>query len=324
MTRWSESDLIGHIEDQELKADPDWKDPFPWVTVNLPAIAEHDEPPYRKAGEALWPSRYSVEDLKGIRQNVTEHWWNAQYMGSPTPDDGLIFRKEGYREWFQGNGCYRLKQKDDTYREVSEDSCIRFITVDLAVSEKQNADYTVMSVWASTPTRDLILIDCVRSHMTAPDKIPTMQRLKDQYNVSYIAIERFGYQLETIQNARFAGLPIHESAMKGDKVAKTWEASAKWESGQIFFPGNASYTEELLTELYSFPHGKHDDFTDSMSIAAAELSRMGNPMEALGVVTCHKCGKRFVRNARVGIDRPCISCGAKPETPAIMESHVST
>lgn len=319
-TRWSDEDLSGRIMEQESSLDPDIRDPYPWVHLNLPAIAEYDEPPYRQRGEALWPERFDIDALQGIKNNISPYWWASLYQGSPTPDDGMIYRKAGERYWYQGENCYRLKQSDGTYREVSMDACFRFITVDLAVSEKQTSDYTVMSTWAGTPTKDLILLDCVRSHMTAPEKIPTMQRLKDRWQASYLAIEKFGYQLETVQNARFAGLPVHEIAPKGDKVAKSWEAAAKWESGQVYMPSNTAFVEELLMELYAFPNGKHDDFADTLSMAALEMSRAGDPMEAMGVVICHRCKHRFIRNAKIGMMRPCPKCGIGPEAPAL--THV--
>lgn len=318
-TRWSDIDLSGRIMEQEESIDPELRDPFPWVHLNLPAIAEWDEPPYRKKGEALWPERFDEQALQSIKNNISPYWWASLYQGSPTPDDGMVYRKQGERLWYQGDGCYRLKQADNSYRDILTDKCWNFITVDLAVSEKQSADFTVMSVWAATPTKDLILLDCVRSHMTAPEKIPTMQKLKDRYQASYLAIEKFGYQLETVQNARFAGLPVHEVAPKGDKVAKSWEAAAKWESGQIYMPGNAGFKDELLMELYAFPNGKHDDFADTLAIAAIELSRSGDPMEAMGVVICHRCQNKFVRNQRTGYNRPCTRCGAPPATPQLTE-----
>ena len=45
--------------------------------------------------------------------------------------------------------------------------CVHFQTVDVAASEKDTADYTVISTWAATPDRDLLLIDCQRQRFEA-------------------------------------------------------------------------------------------------------------------------------------------------------------
>ena len=60
--------------------------------MNLPAIAGDDDPIGRAPGEALWPERFSVEDLQRTRADVGPYVWNALYQGRPTDDEGGIFR----------------------------------------------------------------------------------------------------------------------------------------------------------------------------------------------------------------------------------------
>ena len=52
MTRWSEDDLAGR-----LLADRDGE---AWEVLNLPALAEDDDPIGRVPGEALWPERFPL------------------------------------------------------------------------------------------------------------------------------------------------------------------------------------------------------------------------------------------------------------------------
>ena len=55
-TRWSEKDPLGFLMAQDG-----------WTVLHLPALAESGDSLGRKIGEALWPSRYSVEVLEKIR-----------------------------------------------------------------------------------------------------------------------------------------------------------------------------------------------------------------------------------------------------------------
>ena len=43
--------------------------------------------------------------------------------------------------------------------------------------------------------------------------------------------------------------------------------SAKFESGQVFFPRSAPWLEDLEAELFAFPGSRHDDQVDSISQA---------------------------------------------------------
>ena len=43
--------------------------------------------------------------------------------------------------------------------------------------------------------------------------------------------------------------------------------SAKFESGQVFFPKEAPWLADLEAELFAFPSGRHDDQVDSISQA---------------------------------------------------------
>jgi hypothetical protein len=68
-----------------------------WVVVNLPALAEDNDPLGRKVGEALWPERYDCQTLLGIKERVGSRIWNALYQGNPLGPEAQKFR----REWFQ-------------------------------------------------------------------------------------------------------------------------------------------------------------------------------------------------------------------------------
>jgi phage terminase large subunit-like protein len=45
--------------------------------------------------------------------------------------------------------------------------------------------------------------------------------------------------------------------------------SAKFESGQVSFPNEASWLADLETELFAFPNAPHDDQVDGISQALA-------------------------------------------------------
>jgi phage terminase large subunit-like protein len=45
------------------------------------------------------------------------------------------------------------------------------------------------------------------------------------------------------------------------------------EAGQVFFPAEARWLEDLENELLAFPHGRNDDQVDTLAYAALEVTR---------------------------------------------------
>ena len=52
---------------------------------------------------------------------------------------------------------------------------------------------------------------------------------------------------------------------EGSKVDRMAAQSATIEAGHVYLPKSAAWLGEFLTELLSFPNGRHDDQVDSVS-----------------------------------------------------------
>jgi len=81
-TRWHEEDLAGHL----LRTEPD-----DWEVVLFEAIrtdAKHEYDP-REKGEALWPSKHSLDELLKIKEN-NPIVFEGLYQQNPTPKEGLL------------------------------------------------------------------------------------------------------------------------------------------------------------------------------------------------------------------------------------------
>ncbi len=76
-TRWAQDDLIGRC----LTEMPEEN----WELINLPALAEQNDPLGREEGEALWPERYPREVLLRTKAALGNYWWQAMYQQNPLP-----------------------------------------------------------------------------------------------------------------------------------------------------------------------------------------------------------------------------------------------
>jgi predicted phage terminase large subunit-like protein len=162
---------------------------------------------------------------------------------------------------------------------------IIFVTVDLAASIKTYADYTAIGVW-QWANNCLILRHLVRDRLEAPDQLLALNEVQTLWRPAFIAIERTGYQLAAIQNARHDGLTVTELTPDKDKFSRAVSFAAKAVSHQVYFPLHAPWKEQLLAELCAFPNAANDDQVDICSYAADEtidLSRSARLIPIVGV-----------------------------------------
>lgn len=270
-TRWHEDDLAGRVLANARCGGE------PWEVLELPALAVEDDILGRPRGEALWPNRYSVAALERTKATLGSYWFAALYQQRPAPAEGNRFKRYWFRYWSaEGQGSlYRLRGVPD--RIVRARDCRRFGTVDLAVSTRTSADYTVLAAWAVTPDGDLLLIDLIRERFEEPDLIRQAVALRARHDLDYLAVEANGVQLGIVQTMRRSP---HKLAVRGivndrDKLSRASTAIIRCEAGQIFFPERAPWLDTYESELLGFPSGAHDDQVDATSLAAHDVAWFG-------------------------------------------------
>jgi predicted phage terminase large subunit-like protein len=257
-TRWHEDDLIGRILAHEGEA---------WKVLRFPALAEEADPLGRAPGEALWPERYDVAALDRTRRGVGERAWEGLYQQRPFGDGTSFFK----RAWFEARyetiapGQYRLPDG----LTIARDSLGRYATVDLAVSTKTSADWTVVAVFGRLPDGRRLLLDVERARREGPDQVPALERIVAKWGVGTVWIERTAFQLAIVQAASRAGIPVRELTPDKDKVARALPLTVELEAGRLLLPRSAPWLEGLLAELFSFPAGTHDDQVDALAYGVA-------------------------------------------------------
>ena len=179
-------------------------------------------------------------------------------------------------EWIQH---YRTRLTDEDRFYVLGDevvplsSCSTFHTVDLAWSQAEDADYTVISSWAATKKRHLLLLDVVRGHFEGPDIVPKLRLAYDKWG-GPLVVERATRQMSIIQEAVRTGLPVREVRAEKDKVARSWPAQARMEQMTVWFPPRSTpWYPAIEEELLAFPASRHDDFVDTLSYAALQIAK---------------------------------------------------
>lgn len=293
MTRWHEDDLAGRI-----LADARQDGGEDWTIVNLPALAEADDPLGREVGEALWPERFDEAALQTIQRTLGSYLWSALYQQRPVPAEGALFKAAWLRYWTYDEAGMVVRKYLDRGVRCNPANFRYFITVDLATSVKTTADFTVIAVWGDDRKGNLILMDLVRERMEGPDIVPRIRQLVERWDVGYVGIESTGFQLSTVQAARRAGLVVREIKRKTDKITRAIPATVRMEAEQVWLPEKAPWLADVTSELLHFPAGQNDDVVDALSDAADDMTKLYSKLGGNRSVPTSIDGQATPRTAR--------------------------
>jgi predicted phage terminase large subunit-like protein len=250
-----------------------------WEHVCLPEEFEPDrksitkigwEDPRTQEGDLLWPERFPKQVLDDLKKILGSLDYAAQFQQRPAPAEGNQFKQRWFRYFTIEDAHYQLETSEGIKR-VLKSACYSFMTIDLAISLKETADYTVICVWAVTPDKDLLLIGRLRERLDNPEQQQQTALLYQQHHPRFIKVESVAYQLAMIQQLRKKGLPVREYHPVRDKVSRASTAAVYYEGGKVFHPKQAIWLQEWEDELLMFPMAAHDDQVDNASMACDEL-----------------------------------------------------
>jgi predicted phage terminase large subunit-like protein len=261
MTRWHEADLGGRM----LQAAEDGGDPV--TELRFPALALEGDPLGREPGEALWPDRYSAEYLAHTKEVLGAYWWAAMYQGTPTPDEGGIFDRRHFRYFDLTEDGAVLRYPDGDTKLYGFDWLRKLTYVDLAISEKETADYTVATeIWV-TPEADMLVRAVSRDRIPGPDQADFLET----HQVGVLKVEEIGYQAALIKQLARRGVAVEPVYPDKDKVTRASAAGALYKGGKVYHLAGAEWLADFEHELLAFPAGEHDDQVDTIAYAARDL-----------------------------------------------------
>jgi len=275
-TRWHQDDLAGRLESQVLEEHrPGWK------IIKLPAVAEDGDELGRQPGEALWPERYPAEHFTELKRKgnydlsrLGSYWYEALYQQNPVPREGGKFARSWFRFFgINDNGDFVLETETGS-KIVASASTWCLITVDLAVSLKNDADYFVAASWLVCDSGELLLTDIVRTRIPSPEQVRLLVNLQKEHEAQVVAVESVQYQLALVQQLAALGVPVFAVKVHGDKLARAQLAMARFSTGSIYIRQGAPWVPEYIDELAAFPMGRYDDQVDVTSMACDHIARM--------------------------------------------------
>jgi predicted phage terminase large subunit-like protein len=259
MQRLHQDDLVGHVLGQGN-----------WEVLSFSAVAEDDENyridhPWgtsgfrRKKGDALQSERESKTTLLEIRRVIGDYNFSSQYQQAPIPVGGAIIK----RNWIK---FYAPSEIPGRFFCVLQ-------SWDTANKSGELNDFSVCTTWGATLGR-YYLLDVFRRRLDYPDLKQAIRREADRHRPSIVLIEDKASGTQLIQDLRAEGVfrvKPYEPPPGSDKVLRLYAQSAEFESGTVLLPRQASWLDDYVHEITTFPGTKFDDQVDSTTQAIDHL-----------------------------------------------------
>ncbi len=236
-TRYHMADLYGELIEHKV-----------FDTLIRPAVDSK--------GELYFPQRLAHERLNELKKAQGSYIFSCQYMLSPIDDSDATFKRDNIRYFHLANIEHNIVRK--------------YILVDLAISERETADYTVVLCVGETADKKLYVLEYNRGHYLPNATINAIFNMYDKHKekIKVVGIEAVAFQKAMLylvkdeMRRRGVYMPLRELKADKDKVRRIRSLQPLFECGDIYL--NQGMVD-LERELLEFPFSKHDDIVDALA-----------------------------------------------------------
>lgn len=218
-------------------------------------------------GVVLWPGKYpdmgEIESEK--RRAGNEFAWQREYMLQIVPAEDQAI----HPEWIQ---FYDKLPEKIRFQSGYSSNIEIWIGVDLAISQRDTADYTAMVIGWLYETEDeylIYILETINRKITFPETVELCKALNHSYQKDGLhptfVIEDVAYQKALPQQLKNEGIRKVHSVRPGnqDKRTRITLTGHMIKNAKVLFPRTGC--EELISQLVHFGVEKHDDLADAFS-----------------------------------------------------------
>lgn len=212
-------------------------------------------------GNSVWQEMFPKEEIEAEREAFRRigklDIWEREKMCIAISPETQLFRKEYFK-------YYKPEELDIKNMNI-------FTTVDLAISEKETADYTVVCTIGVNEEGHWFILDI---NYARQDPSKTMDAIFDaviRYRPIYVGMEKVAYQaalqhfIEKEMPKRNVWFTVKDLEAKEKKEMRIQAIQPRFKAGTIWFPMGVSFLGELEGELLAFPKSLHDDLIDALA-----------------------------------------------------------
>lgn len=220
--------------------------------------------------EILWPDRWSKEKLKEVKQEYIQMGlsdkYSQEYLNIPIDEATAFFKRSDF-----------IAETPDDKKKLLN----YYITGDLAISDRDRADYTVFKVGGMDEAGILHIKNVIRARMDGEEIVNTMIGLQKVYNP-------LAFGLEDMQVSKAIGPYLNRAMVESnvyinlikmsphrtDKLSRAQSIRARMRAGGVRFDKGADWYQDLEDECINFPRGRHDDQVDTLAYLGLLLDKI--------------------------------------------------
>lgn len=218
----------------------------------------------------LWPEKKSEQEFRDLMEEARNKGnldgYSQEYLNYPLDESVSFFRRQDFL----------------AIRPEDEDFALNiYITADLAISEKERADFSVFIVGGVDEQRRIHIIDIIRARMDGREIVETILTLERTYKPEAIGIEKMQvsqaigpFLREEMHRQNTYPSLIELSHGGKDKQTRGRSIQARMRAKAVKFDKEADWYPSFEDECLSFPRGKNDDQVDAFAYLGMMLDKM--------------------------------------------------
>ena len=221
--------------------------------------------------QMLWPQQWSETRLRDKRQEYIDagnpEGYSQEYLNDPLSHSETYFKKNDFKP----------------YEEVMDKlPTTNYASVDLAISDKDRAAYTVILVGGMDQYRRLLIKHVVRFRSNdANEIIGTMFEVQRIYGIETWIVEEgqikntlMGPLIEKMQHSGvYLNIPRGFNPQT-DKRSRARAIQARLRAGGVYFPKEREWYGAFEEELLHFPKGRYKDQVDAISWLGIAINQL--------------------------------------------------
>jgi len=219
--------------------------------------------------QILWPGKFpNMEAVEKLRASIASDtaWYREFLLKIISDEDRLV-----HPDWIQ--------YYDSIPEEMGNKFRFTATGIDLAISQRESADYTAMITAKVYDYREslrvYILPNPINKRIGFPQTVETAARIATSLK-SKLYIEDVGYQQALIQHlSNVMNIPAEGVKVAGqDKQSRLTLITHLIQQGKVLFPKHGA--EDLIMQLTGFGIEKHDDLADAFSLLLLKIMEEDN------------------------------------------------
>ena len=211
-------------------------------------------------GKSAWPEKWPLKAIEEDRQSYallgkTDIWYRNKMCECISPES-QTFKREYFKYY----------DKAPSRREMNI-----YTTVDLAISQKANADYSAIVTVGVNSSGHWFVLDVEYGRYDPTTTMDAIFCAVRKWEPLSVGIENVAYQsalqhfLEREMPKRGTFFRITPLKAEKKKELRIDTLQPRFAVGTVWFKRNASWLDKLESELLAYPHGAHDDVIDALA-----------------------------------------------------------